>query len=1096
MKLTVLVLLLSILGSWASQGYTQTTRLTLEARNLKIEEFLRKIEEQSEYRFFYSGKIDVQKTISGSFENKLIPEVLDVVLKGTGIKYEIKGRQIILSPAEISSFFVESQQKSITGKVTDPSGTPLPGVSIVVKGTMTGVITDSDGNYSLSNIPANSILIFSFVGMRMQEIAVGNNTTINVTLTEETIGLEEVVAVGYGTRRKVTLTGSVVSASTKEIRSNPSISVTNTLAGILPGVTTLNRSGEPGRDNATILIRGLNTTGNTSPLVLVDNVEYADWQHLNSNDIESISVLKDASAAIYGARAGNGVILITTKRGTLNKPSISYTFNQGFSQPTRVADLASSAQFADYLNDYLTQNGQPPMYTEEEIQKFADGSDPINYPNVDWYHEVLKKTTPQSMHNLNVRGGTENVKYSVSGSYAHQTGMFKGGSHDFKTYSLRSNIDLRISQYIKVGFDMNAGINNGNYPPLSSGGASAYLYQLIPALPTMPVFWENGLPSPGRANANPRVLASDAQGNYNDRALRFQGRGNFDITIPWVKGLGIDGFAVFNNDNTQTKMWEKPAYVYNYDKGNNTYIKLSAFNSPAAPTLSQSYANNRNYLINFRIKYERQFGDHNINVFVAAEQEERFGNNFSARREKFATEAIDELFAGSLTNQTNSGNASETARQNVFGRFSYDFKSKYLLDFNFRYDGSANFPPGKRFGFFPGFLAAWRISEENFMNSFGFINELKLRGSYGQIGNDQVPAFQYLSTYSFSSGYNFGQTPTQSQGLVAGVSPNPNITWEVAELVDIGLNGIFWNGLLGFEIDVFKQTRNNILANRGLAVPAFAAISLPNENFGVVENKGFELQLSTKNNIGDFSYSVAANVAFSRNKVIDIAESPNVPEWQKQTGHVLGALKLYHATGIFRTEAELNSSPHMVGAMVGDLKYEDISDDGTINASDMILYDKSNIPEVTFGTQVSLNYKNFSLWANFAGQARAWVDGGYMAIARINQNSLEDIIVNRWRPGSMDSKYPRLKTYDTGEKWSTFWLKNAWFVRLKTLELGYDLPKHWLSKINIASMRVYVNGNNLFTLDELKWYDPEGISAFGDFYPQCKIYNLGFQITF
>jgi TonB-dependent starch-binding outer membrane protein SusC len=993
---------------------------------------------------------------------------------------------------------------AVKGKVTaQENGETLPGANIIIKGSTEGTITDLDGNYSI-NAPAESTLVISSIGFASQEVAVSGRTIIDIQLETDVRALDEVVVVGYGEQPKVTLTGSVASVSGKQLERSPVINLTNSFAGTLPGVTTLNRSGEPGRDNAKIYIRGRSTrdtnlTDNFDPnlpLVLVDNVEYPGWERINANDIESVSVLKDASAAIYGARAANGVILITTKRGAVGKPVISYSFNQGISTPTRVPDMASSAQFADYLNEYLAGQNQPPKYTAEEIQKFADGSDPINYPNVDWYNEVIKDQTPQSQHNLNVRGGAENVQYSVSGSYGHQTGMYIGGSHDFKTYSLRSNIDAKVNEYVKVGFDINAGIDNGNYPPLASSTSSSFLYQLTPAFPTLPVFWQNGLPSPGFVGGNPRITASDATGNHNERALRFQGRANFDITNPWVKGLSVHGFAVFNNNNGLSKLWEKPAYVWNYDPATDVYTRQAAFNSPPAPRLTQSYSNNRNYLLNLRIAYARKFGEHDLSTFLAAEQQEGYATSFSGRRENFATPALDELFAGSLVNQTTTGSSSETARQNIFGRFNYGFKSKYLMEFNFRYDGSANFPEGKRFGFFPGVSAGWRISEEGFMNNLAFVDEMKVRGSYGEIGNDQVPAFQYLSSYtsggSLGGGYHFGVPKVQGQGLVAGVSPNMNITWEVAKISNLAMDATLWNGLLDFTVEVFKQRRTNILASRGLAVPAFAAITLPDENFGVVENKGIELMVSTTNVIGDISYRVAANVTRARSEIIDIAESPNIPEWQKQTGHVLEALRLYNTLGIFRTQEELDASPKMVGARLGDLIYEDINADGLINASDQLIYDKSNVPEVVFGSQVSVGYKGFSLWANFAGQARAWTH--FFITGRVNSNSLEDAIVNRWRPGSMDSKYPRPLT--TGYQNSTFWLREAWFVRLKTLELGYDLPKSLLSKVGISSMRVYVNGNNLFTIDKLKWFDPEGISTFGDFYPQSKVYNLGFNVKF
>lgn len=978
--------------------------------------------------------------------------------------------------------------KEVRGTVYGPDNKVLQGVNVTIKGGTRGATTDADGKYSITAINSD-ILVYSFASHTVQEQRVGERSIIDVTLERGTSDLDQVVVVGYGEKKKVTVTGSVVSVKGKDLQKAPVVNLSNALAGQLPGLIATNRSGEPGRDGADILIRGRNTTGNNAPLVLVDNAEYPDWQRLNSSDIESISVLKDASAAIYGARAANGVILITTRRGVIGKPTISYSFNQGISTPTRLPKMASSYQWGEYYNDYLTQLGQPKKYTDEELEKFRTGSDPVNYPNVDWYDEVMRDAVPQSQHNLNIRGGTENVKYSLSGTYSHQTGLFRGGNTDYKVYTLRSNIDLKINEWIKAGAEVNAISDNGVYPPIDL----TWRFQLIPAFPYMPVRWPNGLPTPGFVNANPLVISSDATGYINNRNIRLQVRGNYEVIIPWVKGLGVEGFVVANLGYTGIKTWQKPAFVYNYNSATGQYTPVAAFSSPAAPTLTQQSGNTRSSLFNLRVKYIRQFGDHDVNVFVAGEQQENFNNSLSAGRVNFPTPAIDELFAGSATNQTASGSASETARQNVFGRFGYGFKEKYLFDFNFRYDGSANFPVGKRFGFFPGASVAWRLSQEKFvMETFPWITELKARFSYGSIGNDQVPAFQYLSTYSFSGGYSFGQTATLAQGLVAGVSPNPNITWEVQKMQNIGVEGSLWNGKLDFVFDLFKNRRENILASRGLAVPAFTAISLPNENFGIVENKGFELQLSTRQQFGDFMLRVAANGAYARNRVVDIAESPNVPEWQKQTGRILGATRVYNVIGMFRTQQQFDSYPHMVDAKLGDLIYEDVNKDGLINATDQILVNKSNIPEITFGAQVSLTWRNFSLWANFAGQDNAWTF--FTITGRVNSNSLEDVIVNRWRPGSMDSKYPRLLT--TGQQTSTFWLKDAKFVRLKTLEIGYDVPRRWLQKVRISSLRIYANGNNLFTIDKLKWFDPEGIATFGDFYPQSKVYNVGFNITF
>jgi TonB-linked SusC/RagA family outer membrane protein len=987
----------------------------------------------------------------------------------------------------LPSVLLAQNLRPVQGTVLDGKN-PLEGVSVIVKGTNRGVSTDGNGKFIIS-VKNDDVLEFTFSTFQRQQVPVRDKTSINVNLKEGSSELDQVVVVGYGTKRKVTLTGSVASVGGRDIQRSPVVNLSNALAGQLPGLIAVNRSGEPGRDEAQILIRGRNTTGNNSPLVLVDNVEYPGWERLNPNDIESISVLKDASAAIYGVRAANGVMLITTKRGVTGKPTISYSFNQGLSQPTRIPKMASSAVFAEYINDFEVLAGRQPRYTQDELRKFADGSDPVNYPNINWHREVLRKTTPQSQHYLSTRGGTDNVKYAISGAYSHQEGIFKGGSTDFKTYSIRSNLDLQVNKHIRVGFDVNAGIDNGNYPPVET----VWRFQLIPAHPTLPVYWQNGLPTPGFVNANPVVLSSASTGNFNNRSTRLQGRANFEVTIPWVEGLAVDGFFVYNNVNNQSKNWTKPSFVYTYDKATNVYTKVPALFSPPSPTLTQSNGNNRYSWLNMRIRYERIFKNHNISAFIAGEQQEGYNNSFSAGRVNYVTPAIDELFAGSLTNQTTGGSASENGRQNLFGRFSYGYLEKYLVDFNARYDGSANFPPGKRFGFFPGVSVAWRASQEKFISeNLPAIEELKFRASYGEIGNDQVPAYQYLASYTFSGGYNFGQTAAPTQGLVPGVSPNPNISWEVAKLKNIGLDASLWNGALGIVFDVFKQKRTNILASRGLAVPTFAAISLPNENFGVVENKGFELQLSSRKSFGDFSYRVSGNVAFARNKVIDIAESANVPAWQKMQGRILGAVKVYNAIGIFRSQEHVDKTPKLLGTLVGDLIYEDVNKDGAISAADMVVLDKSNIPEVTFGLNLAMSYKNFSLWSLFAGQDRAWTF--FYIYGRTNSNSLEDVLLNRWRPGSMDSKYPRLKT--TGQQESTFWLKNARFVRLKTLELSYDVPKRILNRVRISSLRLYANGNNLFTIDDLKWFDPEGIGNQGDFHPQSKIYNFGFNVSF
>jgi TonB-linked SusC/RagA family outer membrane protein len=1048
MRITFLLMILGILSAHATDSYSQSTRLSLNFSDTEVNKVLEKIEEGSEFYFLYNQKLlDTGRKVNIKANNQLITDILDDLFEGTDVKYNIIDRKIILAPSYLLNGTDSPaifQQQVITGTVIDSqTGEAMPGVNIQVKGTVLGTTTDVNGKYSLSVPSQEGSLVFSFIGYNSKEVLITGKSVIDIALLPELQSLDDVVVIGYGTQRKVTLTGSVTAVKPQDVQSSPSITVSNALAGLIPGLTTLNRSGEPGKDVATLIIRGRSTTGNSEPLIVVDGIQgYIGWERINSNDIESISVLKDAAATIYGARAANGVILINTKRGALGKPIINYTLNQAIVRPTRLPRLASSAVYADYINDLLVRQGGQPIYTEDDIKKFADGSDPVNYANTDWGKESLKPFSLQNQQSISVRGGSENVKYSVSGSMSNADGIIKGTSHNYKTYSVRSNIDANINKYLKVGFDLNYALQNGNYPRSS--------YSAFRSLPFYPVYWPNGLPSnpPSTAGNHPIVLASSVGGNNNEKKQQNNIKASFDIIVPWIKGLGIDGYLYYSNSSFNKKEWLKPFYLYDYDKTTDTYIPQLK-GSMKAPELTQQMSQTTNSLLNFRIKYEKILNIHRFSTFIAVEQSEDNYTFFSAKRINFLSSSLDELFAGSLVDQSTNGSSSQTGRQNIFGRFSYGLKDRYLLDINVRYDGSSNFPKGNRWGLFHGISAAWRISEEQFFDKLDFIDDMKIRVSTGKIGNDAVAAYQYLSLYYLgSTGYSFGVPATTQQGLVAGVSPNPNITWESATTSNIGMDATFYNGLFGFEVDLFKQKRSNILAPRELSIPFYTYLILPDENVGVVENKGVELKLTSQKTFGEFLVRMAGNFSYAKSKIINISEADNVPEWQKAEGRPLGSEKYFLNNGIIRTQAELDAAPKYGGTIVGDLQYKDIDGDGKITTNDMVRLLKSNIPEITFGFNLLLNYKNISLWANFAGQARAWQY--YHLNSRVGQNGFAEIVENRYRVGSMDSKYPWIPTQSWGPGISgevsgipsDFWFKNASFLRLKTLELSYTLPNN------------------------------------------------------
>lgn len=996
------------------------------------------------------------------------------------------------------------QALTVTGQVTeDGTNEPLPGVSIVVEGTTLGTITDVDGIYSLSVPSSASELVFSFVGYGTQIVSVDGRTSIDVVLEPVALDLDEVVVVGYGAQRRATLTGSVSGIRDQEIARSPAIGVASAMQGLLPGLVSLQRSGDPGGDLSTILVRGQSTTGSNAPMVLVDGVPEPDWQRINVNDIESISVLKDASAAIYGVQAANGVILLTTKRGSATPPTFNVTINQGFNQPTRIPRMASSATLAEYTNEYLVRTGQDPQYTAEEIQKFRDGSDPLFYPNTNWAEESLKSFSMQNSANLNVRGGSDNVRYSLSGSLQHQDDMIRDGIHEFTNYAVRSNIDAFVSENLTLSLDVNASLGDRMTPMHRQIGA------MFVNPPTIPVQWPGGYPSnpPSDQGQHPMINNTGGSGYDNNIGKRFSGKFGFDLSIPWIEGAGIDGYFFYTDEQFHRKRWSTPWTYYSWDpEAGQPIAHRGGFASLA--NLRENFSNSNSNLTHLRIKYERQFEDHYINTFIAGEQSRGQYKHFEAFRRDYMATAIDELFAGSTVNQTTGGSSSESARQNVFGRVSYNYQEKYLLDFNFRYDGSFRFPKGNRWGFFPGFSAAWRVTEENFMQgNVQFLDDLKFRVSYGQMGNDAIAAFQFMQSYNLrTAGVYFGSPMAAAPVIWGGVAPNPNVTWEVATIQNIGMDVITFNHLLNVTVDVFQQRRSNILTTRALEVPNYTGLNLPAENIGIVDNKGIELALNHHNtlSIGNgLTYRFGGNIAFARNRVVDVSEPADIPEHQKMEGRVLGAGLYYQAIGIFRTQEEVDSNPIIPGTIVGDLQYYDYDGDGVITPNDRVRMDKSIHPEVTFGFNLGADYRNFSLFAHFSGATRVW--WWVYDIARPVRNAPAELLENRYTPGSMDSKYPWIPTWHPGMEvsgqFSDFWLQDASFIRLKTLDLSYNVPQSFTARYGINNMRVFVSGSNLLTFSKIKEYDPEGANPgtnYGSahFYPQMRVLNIGAQLTF
>lgn len=993
-------------------------------------------------------------------------------------------------------------QTMVKGTVTGEDGLPLPGVTIQVKGTKIGTSSEANGKFSI-NAPPNGTLIFSFIGYQQKEIPIGGKTLLDVKLTTDQQALGEVIVVGYGTQKKTTLTGSVAAVQGKELIKSPQPNITNSLVGRTPGLIANNRSGEPGYDGSTLLIRGRATTGDASPLIVIDGVANrpGSFDRLDPNDIESISILKDASAAIYGAQSANGVILITTKRGKTGKPTVSYTYNQGFAMPTRIPKMADAATFATMLNEmayYQNPSNPKYRYTLDEIQKFRDGSDPLNYPNTDWPRAVLKPVSLQNQHSLSLSGGSETVRYYVSAGSLFQDGFYRKGATNFREYNVRANLDADVSKRLRISADFAFRQENRNFPQESAGSIFRFTLRTYP---TLPAYYPNGLPDAGiEQGRNPVVQVTNATGYTRDRRSIVSGtfKARYDLS-GLLQGLSVDGFAAIDKEYRFVKNFQKRWKVYRYNKQTNNYDVV--YGGPPAPQLSETYYQSNSATYNFRVNYNRTFGVHKLDAFLAYEQNVFASDNLYGFRKNFISDQIDQLFAGDEKDMQSNGSGYENARKNYFGRLNYSYKEKYLAEFQFRYDGSAIFPKDRRYGFFPGILLGWRVTEEDwFKNKVSFINNLKLRASFGELGNDKVPQFQYIQLYNFDGGYVLGQTPDIVKGISVGVVPNPNITWEVAKKYNVGIDASFWNNSLDLTVDVFKERRSNILRPRNASVPAFTGQSRPDENIGIVENKGVEISLVHNRKWREVNFQIGGNFTFVRNRVIFVDEVPNPIKYQMATGRPLDAGLYYKAIGIFQDSAQLNKYPHLLNARPGDLIFEDVNGDGKIDASDRIRVNRNQYPEIIYGLTMGASWRNFDFSMLWQGQAHSVQ---YILLeSGSTGNFFAEDAANRWRPGAPSNKFPRVddKMYTSinGANPNTFWLKNTDFIRLKNLEIGYNLPAKLLSRFRINSLRIYANGFNLLTFDKLKYInlDPEGNSNTGVFYPQQKIYNVGLNLKF
>jgi TonB-linked SusC/RagA family outer membrane protein len=1107
MKLTAFFILLFVID--VSASFSQSTKISIKVENGTLSEIFSKIEAQSEYRFFYQNeqiRDSGRKTID--VMNKNILDVVTDLLKGTELSCKLVERNIIIFPkSENPSDNLIQQTHSVTGKVTDSLGSSLPGVSVVVKGTANGTITDANGNYSLTNIPANATLQFSFVGMKTQEIPVSGKSKVNVTMIDETVGIDEVVAVGYGTQKKLSVTGSVASVKNKDIITVTSSNLTDNLSGRIPGLRIQQQTGEPGDYSSTYNIRGWGTA-----LVIVDGVQRDDFVKIDPNEIESVSILKDASATVYGVKAANGVILINTKKGEKGRPKITFSSCYGFQKNTDTPVSMNAAQYTEIMDEAQMNAGSSLTYSEDDIEKYKNGT----YKSTDWSNLVIRKYVPQQEHNLSISGGSEKIKYFSSIGYVEQQAQWKTKDQNYKRYNLRMNVTAQISDNLESELGLGCIADDNNKPYTNTWLIYKSMWMQKPTISVYANDDENYL-SNVADGYHPLAATNRNISGYNDSENKdFQGNFAMNYKVPFINGLKARLLYSYDIYLSQSKKWKKKFSLYDYDSADQTYTETQV-NSPS--NLYKSKSELDKSTLQLSLNYEKSIEKkHNIKGLLLFEKiNSKYDDLYGSK--EFSVDAIDELYAGNSDNQSVSSTNGNYpyARVGFIGRLNYDYNLKYLLEANFRYDGSSKFAEGHRWGLFPGISMGWRISEEKFIkDNLPFLSNLKLRASWGKMGDDASSDYQFINGYTYPSGsYVFDNE------LISGLSlkdmANQNLTWYTSTTMNVGLEGNLWNNKLSFQFDLFRRERNDLLDTRELSLPSTVGASLPEENLDSDLSKGFELVLGHSDKIGQVSYNISVNLSYARtkNQHVEEAEPGNsYAKWTDSSSHRWSNITWgYKYIGQFQSFDEIYSSPIEDGdgnrkLLPGDRKYEDLNKDGIIDSNDAMPLFKGSTPEMNYGINLALQWKNFDISALFQGaygfnvffseQFREPIPWGRNSFSfwydRWHRSDLFDK-TSEWVSG----KYPSTRVNGSA-KWNvyraSFNSPDGTYLRLKNLEIGYTIQAKYLKRIGIDNLRIYTNGYNLYTWKKIDYIDPEHtMNQYGYYYPITKNFNLGIKVT-
>lgn len=1107
MRLTLYLLIICVAQTFAIDGQAQSTKLNLSVKNATVRQVLSDIEDMSEYYFLYNSKmVDVERRVSVDLRDQSIENALNTLFNDTDVGYTIVDRQIVLSakgaPVNQSGFV--QQDRSVSGKVTDRDGMPLPGVTVIVKGTTQGTVTNADGTYALNNIPSGTTLVFSFVGLRTQEILVGNQSVINISMQEEAIGIEEVVAVGYGIQKKVNVIGSISQISSEQFESRPVPLLSNALSGQMPGVTVITRSGAPGSSPGTIRIRGEGSFGATpNALVLIDGIP-GNINDVRPDEVESISVLKDASsAAIYGARAANGVILITTKAGRAEKVKVDYNGYAGFVTPTAMPELLDSW---DYALAYNEASGTQ-RYSAEDIEKFKNGSDPVNFPNANMLKEIISRNGLQTGHDLTFTGGSAVSQYYLAFGFLSQDGVVE--KNNFSRYSARMNMTSTLTPKIKI-ISRLAGFSSMVKEPAVPGGKDVFRMTtgIIRNAVRYPSVYTtrlgNGEYGIGPESGGTPAAWLDSPSFYEEPDWKVSG--NMLLEYKPVNDLVISGIAGYNFSYSESKLYRST-------------MKLNESVTMGPSSLEQTAGRTQYQTLQLTASYTKSIKQHNASILAGYSFEKQGHRNMTGYRDKFPGNDLPYLDAGSPDNQQSSGGGNDWAIQSVFGRFKYDYQEKYLLESTVRYDGSSRFPPTKKYGFFPSVAVGWRISEEPFIkDNYSWIDNLKLKASAGKLGNQEIGNYPWQSVYSLGRDYVIGGVLTQGAAMMT--LTDPTLRWESTRTSDIGFESSLWKGALNFNVSYFQRHTTDILYKPTSSVSTVLGMNLSEMNTGSLDNTGWEFELGHNGNLGEFTYHVNGNFSIIDNNVLDLGVG-NVTQPNGLVGNgtdlFIGyPMQLYYGLvtdGVFLDQADIDAwyatndqssiTPKNT-ARPGDFRYVDLSGDGKVDLSNDRKILGSRIPKYTFGLNLGFDFKGFDFSTLLQGVAETkGLINNYAGYAFYNLGT-----VQKWMwEGRFDPEnptrypaYPRLQILGNSAgvngQLSDYWVLDASYLRVKNIQLGYTFPKTMLNFLKIERLRVYASVDNLTTFSGYrKGWDPE-INSGGDYYPILATYTFGVNLKF